>query len=336
MRRHPARLLISALALAAVSQQAAALNIVLTNDDSWSTDNIQVLFTQLQAAGHNVIMSTPCTGQSGKGGAISFMKSVSIDRSQISAQKACVGDTDTTVAFKNYVEGTPVMAALYGIDVLANEIWGSAPDLVISGPNEGNNLGYMTNNSGTLGAANVAIARGVPAIAVSASTSDAANTAKVADVVVKLVAELEAQRATGEKLLPSFTGLNVNTPADMSNVAGYRFSQVGWNAGGYDVKFVGDLSTDSTTMGYVAQALLKAGYATTYEAALAMAQAQYAGKGGISFARDGSLVKDTDAQSEGVLLAQGYITISTIQANVQASRAKDAVTRLKLHSLLAQ
>ncbi|GAA4494157.1 5'/3'-nucleotidase SurE [Pseudaeromonas paramecii] len=327
-----ASLLATTLALAAYSQSASALNILLTNDDSWSTENIQVLFSKLQAAGHNVILSAPCTGQSGKGGAINFMKSVSVDRSKVDEQQACVGDTDTSVAFKNFVEGTPVMAALYGIDVLAPEIWGSAPDLLISGPNEGNNLGYMTNNSGTLGAANVAIARGVPAVAVSAATSDADNAAKVADEVVKLVAKLDASRASGEPLLPAFTGLNVNTPEDMSNVAGYRFAQVGWNAGGYDVKFAADLSTDSTTMGYVAQALLAAGYATSFEAAYAMAQQQYAGKAGVTFVNDG-LVADDNANSEGVLLGQGYITISTIQANVQGSQSKDAVTRAKLASL---
>lgn len=335
MGRYTTTLLTSALLLGCLDQHAAALNIVLTNDDGWSTNNIQALFTKLQAAGHNVIMSTPCTNQSGKGGAINFMKAVSIDRSQISEQKACVGDTDTTLAFKKYVEGTPVMAALYGIDVLSTEVWGQAPDLVISGPNEGNNLGYMDNHSGTLGAANIAIARGIPAIAVSAATSDTDNAARVADVVVKLVSTLEAQRKSGEPLLPAFSGLNVNTPTDMTNVAGYKFSQVGWNGGGYDMKFVSDLSADSTTMAYVAKALLSAGYASSYDAALAMAQKQYAGKGGISFA-NGNLVNDTDAQSEGVLLGQGYITISTMQANLQGSRAKDAVTRLKLASLVAQ
>lgn len=43
---------------------------------------------------------------------------------------------------------------------------------------------------------------------------------------------------------------------------------------------------------------------------------------------------DESELSEGVLLEQGYITISTIEANVQASRAKAAVTQIKLNNLV--
>ncbi|WP_430460549.1 5'/3'-nucleotidase SurE [Thalassolituus sp. LLYu03] len=320
------------LASALLAQPASALNIVLTNDDSWSTDNINVLFTKLKAAGHDVIMSAPCTGQSGKGGAVSFLKAVTVDRTEIADQKACVGDTDTSKAFSSYVEGTPVMASLYGIDVLAPEIWGSAPDLLISGPNEGNNLGYLTNSSGTLGAANIALARGIPAIAVSAETDDADTAALVADAVVELVATLEASRPAGQPLLPAFTGLNVNTPEDMENHKGFHFSQVGWN-GGMDVYFSSDLSQDSTAMGYVAQGILSAGYAASFEAAYAMAQASYAGKVGVSIGMDATLVNDTAADSEANLLAEGYITISPMEASVQASQVKNALVKQRLSAL---
>lgn len=315
-----------------LAQPASALNIVLTNDDSWSTDNIQVLFSKLKAAGHDVIMSAPCTGQSGKGGAVSFLKAVNVDRSEIASQKACVGDTDTSKAFSDYVEGTPVMAALYGIDVLADEVWGKAPDLVISGPNEGNNLGYLTNSSGTLGAANIALARGIPAIAVSAETSDASNAALVADEVITLLSTLEASRPAGQPLLPAFTGLNVNTPQDMANHKGFHFSQVGWN-GGMDVFFSGDLSSDSTAMGYVAQGILAKGYATTFEQAYAMAQASYAGKSGVSISMGGERVNDSAADSEANLLAEGYITISPMEASVQASQVKNALVQQRLQAL---
>ena len=327
-------LLAAAIAAATLSMPASALNIVLTNDDSWSTGNIQTLFAKLTEAGHSVVMSAPCTGQSGKGGAIHFMEPVNVDRSKVEQNQVCVGDTDESVAFSDFVEGTPVMAALYGIDVLAQEKWGQFPDLVISGPNEGNNLGYMTNNSGTLGAANVVIARGIPAIAVSAFDADETKAPMVADVIVKIVSELVTNQQANQPLLPKFTGLNVNTPEDMSNHLGYKFSQVGWNAGGLEVKFAGDMSQDQLVMAYVAQGILAKGYAATYEQALAMAQAQYQGKAGVSIARDQGLVDDESELSEGVLLEQGYITISTIEANVQASRAKAAVTQIKLNNLV--
>jgi broad specificity polyphosphatase/5'/3'-nucleotidase SurE len=43
----------------------------------------------------------------------------------------------------HYVNGSPVMACLYGLDVVAQRKWKAAPDLVVSGPNEGNNTGLV-------------------------------------------------------------------------------------------------------------------------------------------------------------------------------------------------
>lgn len=40
---------------------------------------------------------------------------------------------------------------LNGIDVLAPELFAGPVDLVISGPNEGNNVGLLTPHSGTVG-----------------------------------------------------------------------------------------------------------------------------------------------------------------------------------------
>ena len=76
--------------------------------------------------------------------------------------------------------------------------------------------------------------------------------------------------------MPKFTGLNVNTPADMANVKGYKFTQVGWNANGIDVKFADDLSADQVVMGYVAQGILAAGYAQDMAGAMQIAQSQCA------------------------------------------------------------
>ncbi|WP_264923527.1 5'/3'-nucleotidase SurE [Vibrio gangliei] len=67
------------LSSAMLSPSAMALNIVLTNDDSWRTQNIQNLKSALESAGHSVVMSAPCGPQSGKGGSMIFMKSVPVD-----------------------------------------------------------------------------------------------------------------------------------------------------------------------------------------------------------------------------------------------------------------
>ncbi|EAT12783.1 acid phosphatase [Bermanella marisrubri] len=327
------RIIASAIIATGFSLPASALNIILTNDDSWATDNIQILFTELKAAGHDVLMATPCLGQSGKGGAMNVIKEVNVDRSIVDQGQVCVGDTDESVPYDDFVAGTPVMAVLYGIDVLAEETWGQAPDLVISGPNEGNNLGYITNNSGTLGAANIAIARGIPAIAISADDGDAEKAVLVASAVNQLIAELEANRGESEPLLPKFTGLNVNTPEDMANNLGFKFANVGWNASDIGLKFFTDLSKSRIAIHFVALSLLKDGHANNYEEATGIAKYLYKDKPGVSFVRDAELIDDNNENSEGVLVDQGYITISTIEANVQASRAKTALTAIKLHGL---
>ncbi|WP_422412249.1 MULTISPECIES: 5'/3'-nucleotidase SurE [unclassified Endozoicomonas] len=317
-----------------VSAQANALNIVLSNDDSWSTTNIQTLHIALKAAGHDVIMSAPCTGQSGKGGAIHFMKSVSVDRTQIDNDQVCVGDTDTSVAFEEYVEGTPAMAALYGIDVFANERWGKQPDLVISGPNEGNNVGFSTNMSGTLGATNAAIARGIPAIAVSAYDGEAEKAPHVANVVIELLDKLVSQTKDGAPILPKFTGLNVNIPEDPANHRGFKDTQVGWNAGHDNmiVKFTDDLSSSDMLMGYVAMELIENDPSLTMEEAMSIAKELYKDKAGISMDSDADYA-DQSENSEGIAVGQGYVTISTIQANVQGSVAKSEWVRYMLNEL---
>jgi 5'-nucleotidase len=315
-----------------MSSSASALNIVLTNDDSWKTTNINVMKTALETAGHDVIMSAPCTGQSGKGGSMIFLKSVSVDESEAEAQKFCVGDTDQTVSFKDFVEGTPVMAAVYGIDVAAQAVWGQKPDLVVSGPNEGNNLGYMNNNSGTLGATMISLSRGIPAIAVSANEnthSDVEQSKLVANIIVKIIDNLEKNRPEGQPLLPAYTGLNVNTPEDMNNHLGYKFTDVGWNAGGAVLSFSEDLSKDSIAMAYVIRAMVEQGLDES--TATAYAESMYSGKKGLSFQIGDA--GDSNTNSEGVAVNQGYITISTIDGNVQAARGKVALVEQRLVGL---
>ncbi len=330
------RTLVKTLILAAsvaAAIPASALNILITNDDGWNTENIKALKVALKNAGHQVILSTPCGNQSGKGGSISFLKAVRVDNSRSTDSEYCIGDVDSSLSFAKYVEGTPLMSAVYGIDVAAKDTWGSVPDLVISGPNEGNNLGYLNNSSGTLGAAMISAVRGIPAIAVSAYSSDATNAVLVAKVVVDLVKQLEAARQPGRPLLPAFTGLNVNTPKDMVNPRGYKFTEIGWNGGGADIKFSKSLADDPVSAAYLAQGIAAATGVDMATAASIVKQ-KYTGAMGISFDTSGTLVADTDDMSEGVALQAGYITISTFDAQIQASQAKTAVTRLKLQSLL--
>ncbi|NRB38698.1 MAG: 5'/3'-nucleotidase SurE [Pseudomonadales bacterium] len=118
------------------------------------------------------------------------------------------------------VSATPRDSMLVGLAVLRDK--GIEPDLIISGINDGQNVGLMATTSGTVGLAVAGLQRGVPSIAVSNFTSEldgrggeshrSATDEEVAMFTVQLVAELEAKRIKDQPLLPAFTGLNVNFP----------------------------------------------------------------------------------------------------------------------------
>jgi 5'-nucleotidase len=243
------RLAMSA-ALALCASPAFALNIVLANDDGL-TSNIKALYEELKAAGHSVIVSVPCTGQSGRSAAIVMYSTTTIipdnDKTQIEAEGGCHNGAAPTGAPAvgpftksgytngdyNYVHGTPVMATMYGLDVLAPARWGKAPDLVLSGPNEGQNVGRVVINSGTIGNAQFAAGRGLPAIALSAGTDTvdnsglaAAGSKTVAQLTVKLIAALQA-KAGSSTLLPAGTVLNVNFPNAVTASTPWSFSRIG-------------------------------------------------------------------------------------------------------------
>lgn len=252
------RLILSA-GLALCASPAFALNIVLSNDDGL-TSNLKALYDELKAAGHSVIVSVPCSGQSGRSGAIVMYSTTTIipdnDKTQIEAEGGCHNGAAPTGAPAvgaftksgytggdyNYVHGTPVMAAMYGLDVLATARWGKAPDLLLSGPNEGQNVGKLVINSGTIGIVQFAAGRGIPSLALSAGTDTVDNTALanpkskiVAQLTTKLIAALQA-KAGSSPLLPTGVALNVNFPDAPTVAAGWAFARQG-TYDTYNLKF---------------------------------------------------------------------------------------------------
>lgn len=240
-----------AFAALVLASPASALTILLTNDDGL-TSNVAALYAALKADGHDVIVSVPCTGQSGRGAAIVMYSTTVIvpdnDKTQIEAEGGChngaapigapaVGPMQRS-GFTNgdfhYVHGTPVMATMYGLDVLAKARWNRNPDLVLSGPNEGQNVGIIVNSSGTIGNAQFALGRGIPAIALSAGTNTVDNvnladpeSAIVAELTLKLLHALQAPARRGQRLLPESVSLNVNFPTEISHETEFAFSRIG-------------------------------------------------------------------------------------------------------------
>ncbi|MER8208571.1 5'/3'-nucleotidase SurE [Acinetobacter baumannii] len=241
--------LLGGLILSLCTTPAFALNILLVNDDGL-TSNIKALYDELKANGHNVLVSVPCSPQSGRGGAIVMYSSTTItadNDKQIAAENGChngaapigapAAGTFTKAGYTNgdwnYTHGTPVMATVYGLDVVAPKRWGKAPDLVLSGPNEGQNVGKVVVHSGTIGNVQFSAGRGIPSIALSADTNtvdDKAlsnpNSAIVAKQTVVLLKELQAKAGKGQ-LLPKGITLNVNFPKNLTTSIPFAFSKIG-------------------------------------------------------------------------------------------------------------
>lgn len=283
-----------------------ALNILLTNDDGL-TANTRALQAALVAAGHDVVVSVPCQNQSGKGASVSFLTPIT------PLAKACRNNAATagapgigpiaSQANAHYVDGTPVMATMYGLDVLAPQRWGRAPDLVVSGPNEGQNIGSIVISSGTVSNAQFALGRGIPAIAVSADTDTTGNealAAEVATLTVKVIKGL-SEHKVGKALLPDGLGLNMNFPkfaAGASAALPWKVSRFG-NFNSYDVRFVTDLSQDPVA------------------AAVGLGSVRLPGVT-IATRTAADATRETDPRSEALLSLRGHVTLTPMQTGYEA------------------
>lgn len=293
----------AATALIAFAAPSSALNILLVNDDGFSL-NAQAQYDALTAAGHDVLVSIPCTNQSGKGASINFLTPLTPLTAACRNNAAPVGAPGVgPIEGKPnffYVNGTPVMATAYGLDILAPQRWGKAPDLVLSGPNEGQNTGPIVNSSGTVSNAQYATSLGLSAIAVSAdanTTNDPALAAEAAQLILKLVDRLKSN-AHGGRLLPQGVALNVNYPkftAGQSTAFDWALSRHGTYTPIF-LKFVPDLSQDP-----IAQA---AGVNTPYP--------------GIVFNPNTAPPTKQQRNDEAVVIAAGKVSVTVMQAGFDA------------------
>lgn len=126
--------------------------ILVTNDDGIGTDALAALVHALSKT-NDVVVCAPDGNRSGSSHSISLSRAMTI-------KEAAVAEATRAIA----VGGSPADAVSYGLQELAEP----APfDLVISGINQGANVGDLSHMSGTVGSAMQAVYRGVPAIAVS-------------------------------------------------------------------------------------------------------------------------------------------------------------------------
>ncbi|MEG1501915.1 MAG: 5'/3'-nucleotidase SurE [Synergistaceae bacterium] len=134
------------------------MRILITNDDGVYSVGIQTLALKLISEGHQVLVVAPDRERSACGHSMTLSRPVALKKID---RKFLYGDYDAYAS-----DGTPTDCVVLGFDVLKFDA-----DLVISGINQGPNLGDDLTYSGTVCAAMEGVVFGVPSIAVSLDMS---------------------------------------------------------------------------------------------------------------------------------------------------------------------
>jgi 5'-nucleotidase len=181
------------------------MRILLTNDDGVDSPLLAQLATVLDEIGA-VDVIAPALDMTGVSRSLSLARPIAVDEVQL---------PDGRPAFA--VGGTPVDCVRFAALGLA----GDPPDVVVSGPNLGINLGDDVAYSGTVAAALEGALLGLPAVAFSQQISPDGtySAAALATFALRLVPLL----ASGA--LPPGVVINVNAPA--GDVAGARVARLG-------------------------------------------------------------------------------------------------------------
>ncbi len=130
---------------------AETLRILVSNDDGYSAEGIDALVEGLLTLDDvEVTVSAPLENQSGTSDSTTPGEEATSEEETLSGHPAVA------------VDGFPADSVEAGLASLAEP-----PHLVISGINEGQNIGPLTELSGTVGAARTGARAGIPALAVS-------------------------------------------------------------------------------------------------------------------------------------------------------------------------
>ena len=178
------------------------MKILVSNDDGYFSPGIETLARVARSFGEVTVVA-PERDRSGAS------NSLTLDR-PLSVRKAASGFL--------YVNGTPTDCVHIGITGLLDE----RPDLVISGINDGANMGDDTIYSGTVAAAMEGHLLGVPAIAFSIARRGFEHL-DTAERAVREILERVIRKGLDEPML-----LNVNIPGcPIEDLRGMRVTRLG-------------------------------------------------------------------------------------------------------------
>lgn len=162
------------------------MRILLSNDDGYFSPGIEHLARALSAVA-DITVVAPERDRSGASNSLTLDRPLSLKQSANGFY---------------YVNGTPTDCVHLAVTGMLDEI----PDMVVSGINNGANMGDDTIYSGTVAAATEGFLLGVPSVAVSLCSKAGAHFETAARIALEVV-EMIQRRATREPVL-----LNVNVP----------------------------------------------------------------------------------------------------------------------------
>lgn len=169
------------------------LTILVTNDDGIGAPGIDAVVSALQDLDDvEIVIVAPAENQSGSSDTVT-------DGPVTHAPGTTASGVEGTA-----VDGFPADTIAVALDELGIE-----PDLVVSGVNEGQNVGPLAAVSGTVGAARAAIRRGIPAVAGSAGLSEYAEFDLGAELIVEWIGDHRAELAAGDADTTMVTSFNV-------------------------------------------------------------------------------------------------------------------------------
>jgi 5'-nucleotidase len=166
------------------------MKILATNDDGISAPGLLALATGLTGIAQVVVVA-PDREASASGTAVTLAQPLRVRK-----ERFLVAGVDTYS-----VEGTPSDAVILALEKLTSGV-----DLVISGINQGLNLGDDTLISGTVGAALQGYLRSLPAIAISSATAQKPHLDSAARLAMLLA------QGVSSGALPADIFLSVNLP----------------------------------------------------------------------------------------------------------------------------
>jgi len=179
------------------------VRILLSNDDGYQARGLRTLAQRLKDIA-SVIVVAPDRNRSGASNSLTLETPLRVERAEENVY---------------YVNGTPTDCVHIAITGLLEQ----PPDMLISGINNGANLGDDVLYSGTVAAAMEGRFLGIPSLAVSLVLEEGEHYETAADLVRRLV-----QRNLTDPL-PTDTILNLNVPdRPLEKIKGIRTTRLGF------------------------------------------------------------------------------------------------------------